>query len=169
MGHETLKRYNYTSLASLRLVWTQKNVPRNRSLVIKSVWCMQTRITYDIISLMKSSYGRPFFVCSDKFKPCSFWVRGLCTINGVTRVPSWIPCVICNFKKEGLNRDRLFFCCACYLVPCRLLIPIIYRIVNIDGPAIDSKLLFSSSALRLHNLYVQLFDFVFCNALSSTV
>ena len=23
---------------------------------------------------MKANYGRPFFVCSDKSKPCSFWV-----------------------------------------------------------------------------------------------
>jgi hypothetical protein len=26
--------------------------------------------------LMKPNYGRPFFVCSDKAKPCSFWVWG---------------------------------------------------------------------------------------------
>jgi hypothetical protein len=26
--------------------------------------------------LMKESYGRPYFVCSDKRNPCSFWVWG---------------------------------------------------------------------------------------------
>ena len=25
-------------------------------------------------NLLKSNYGRPFFVCSDQANPCSFWV-----------------------------------------------------------------------------------------------
>ena len=27
-------------------------------------------------NLLKSNYGRPFFVCSDQSNPCSFWVWG---------------------------------------------------------------------------------------------
>ena len=61
--------------------------------------------------LMKASYGRPFFVCSDKSKPCSFWVWG--DVKPVAKPESrhGFQCVIRKVKKEGINKDRLFFCC----------------------------------------------------------
>jgi hypothetical protein len=35
-------------------------------------------------NLMKASYGRPFFVCSNKLKPCSFWVCTTFSQTGVS-------------------------------------------------------------------------------------
>ena len=63
-------------------------------------------------NLLKSNYGRPFFVCSDQANPCSFWVWG-----DVQHVPKpkcrhGFPSVIRKVKKETINKDRLFFCCA---------------------------------------------------------
>ena len=48
--------------------------------------------------LMKASYGRPFFVCAERpiAKP---------------ECPHGLECVIRKVKKEGINKDRLFFCC----------------------------------------------------------
>ena len=36
---------------------------------------------------------------------------GRCATYRKTRRSSWTPCVIRKVKKEGLNKDRLFFCC----------------------------------------------------------
>jgi ssDNA-binding Zn-finger/Zn-ribbon topoisomerase 1 len=61
--------------------------------------------------LMKESYGRPFFVCGEKTKPSPFWMWG--DVHPIAK-PEWchgLPCVIRKVKKEGLNKDRLFFCC----------------------------------------------------------
>jgi hypothetical protein len=59
--------------------------------------------------LMKESYGRPYFVCSDKRNPCSFWVWG--DVQPVMR-PSCnhgFPCATLKVKKEGVNKGRMFF------------------------------------------------------------
>ena len=61
--------------------------------------------------LMKPSYGRPFFVCSDKTNPCSFWVWGDVQPQAKPECRHGFPYVIRKVKK-GLNKDRLFFCCA---------------------------------------------------------
>ena len=60
---------------------------------------------------MKPSYGRPFFVRSDKTNPCSFWVWD--DVRPITKPECHhgSPCVIHKVKKEGLNKDRRFFCC----------------------------------------------------------
>ncbi len=60
--------------------------------------------------LMKLSYGRPFFVCSDKAEPCSFWVWGDVEIPSRPTCRHGLSCIIRKVKKEGL-KDRKFFCC----------------------------------------------------------
>ena len=62
-------------------------------------------------NLLKPTYGRPFFVCSDKTNPCSYWVWGDVRPIAKPECRHGSPCVIRNVKKEGLNKDRLFFCC----------------------------------------------------------
>ena len=49
--------------------------------------------------LIKPSYGRPFFVCSDKSNRCSFWVWG--DVQPITKPECrhGFPCVICKVKK----------------------------------------------------------------------
>ena len=62
--------------------------------------------------LMKASYGRPFFVCADKAKPCSYWVWGDVKPIAKPECRHGLECVIRKVKKEGINKDRLFFCCS---------------------------------------------------------
>jgi hypothetical protein len=58
------------------------------------------------------SYGRPFFVCSERDNPCSFWqwgdvfegIKPVCNHNLICRTK--------KVKKEGPNQDRLFYCCS---------------------------------------------------------
>ena len=61
--------------------------------------------------MMKDSYGRPFFVCSDKKSPCSFWVWG--DVQPVMRPTCnhGFPCLTLKVKKEGVNKGRMFFSC----------------------------------------------------------
>ena len=61
--------------------------------------------------LMKANYGRPFFVCSNKSKPCSFWAWGDVKPLAKPNCRHNIPCAIRKVKKEGINKDRLFFNC----------------------------------------------------------
>ena len=63
-------------------------------------------------NLLKPSYGRPFFVCSDQSNPCSFWVWSDVQPIAKPECRHGFPCVIRKVKKEGVNKDRLFFCCA---------------------------------------------------------
>ena len=63
-------------------------------------------------NLMKASYGRLFFVCSNKLKPCSFWVWGDVRPLVKPECHHGFPCMIRKVKKEGLNKDRKFFCCS---------------------------------------------------------
>ncbi len=63
-------------------------------------------------NLTKASYGRPFFVCSDKLSPGSFWVWGDVQAIAKSECRHGYPCTIRKVKKEeGLNKDRKFFCC----------------------------------------------------------
>ena len=50
--------------------------------------------------LMKASYGRPFFVCSDKLKPCSFWVWGDVRPLVKPEYRHGLPCMIRKVKKK---------------------------------------------------------------------
>ena len=59
-----------------------------------------------------SNYGRPFFVCSDQANPCSFWVWGDVQAVAKPKCRHGFPSVIRKVKKETVNKDRLFFCCA---------------------------------------------------------
>mgnify|MGYP002804323653 CR=1 FL=1 len=66
--------------------------------------------------LMKANYGRPFFVCSDKSKPCSFWVWGDEKPIAKPECRHGFPCVIRKVKKEGINRSILLLLSARKLV-----------------------------------------------------
>ena len=61
--------------------------------------------------LMKVNYGRPFFVYSEKVKPCSFWVWGDVQLLPKPECHHWFLCVVRKVK-EVLNKDLLFFCCS---------------------------------------------------------
>ena len=63
-------------------------------------------------NLLKSNYGRPFFVCSDQSNPCSLWVWGDVQYVAKPKCRHGFPCVIRKVKKETIKKDRLFFCCA---------------------------------------------------------
>ena len=63
-------------------------------------------------NLLKSNYGRPFFVCSDQANPCSFWAWGDVQAVAKPKCRHGVPSVIRKVKKETVNKDRLFFCCA---------------------------------------------------------
>ena len=63
-------------------------------------------------NLLKSNYGRPFFVCSDQTNPCSFWAWGDVQHIAKPKYRHGFPSVIRKVKKETINKDRLFFCCA---------------------------------------------------------
>ena len=57
------------------------------------------------------NYGRPFFVCSQRDNPCSFWQWGD-VFEGVKPVcQHYLICRTKKVKKEGPNQDRLFYCC----------------------------------------------------------
>ncbi|CAB3984635.1 endonuclease 8-like 3 [Paramuricea clavata] len=60
---------------------------------------------------MKEDYGRPFFVCSHRENPCSFWQWGDVAETVRPNCRHGFPCCIRKVKKEGLNKDRTFFCC----------------------------------------------------------
>ena len=61
--------------------------------------------------LMKVNYGRPFFVCGEKAKPCSFWMWGDVQPLAKPECCHGLSCAVRKVKKEGLNKDRLFFSC----------------------------------------------------------
>jgi hypothetical protein len=60
--------------------------------------------------LMKVNYGRLFFVCSEKSKPCPIWMWGDVQPIAKPECRHAFPCAIRKVKREGLNKDRLFFC-----------------------------------------------------------
>ena len=51
-------------------------------------------------NLLKSNYGRPFFVCSDQANPCSFWVWGDVQHVAKPKCCHGFPCVIRKVKKK---------------------------------------------------------------------
>ena len=58
--------------------------------------------------IFKPSFGRSFFVCSDKEKPCSFWQWG----DGIRpQCYHGVQCSTRKVKKEGANYGRLFYTC----------------------------------------------------------
>ena len=67
---------------------------------------IKMRVVKDIF---KPSFGRPFFVCSDKENPCSLWQWG-----DVIRPQCYhgIQCSTRKVKKESANHGRLFDACS---------------------------------------------------------
>ena len=63
-------------------------------------------------NVLKPNYGRPFFVCSDQSNACCFWVWGDVRPIAKPECRHGFPCLIRKVKKETINKDRLFFCCA---------------------------------------------------------
>ncbi len=85
------------------VMWRNSNSPQPRCHKRKKLAKM--RVVKDIFKL---SFGRPFFVCSDKEKPCSFWqwgdeIRPQCYHD--------VQCSTRKVKKEGANKGRLFYAC----------------------------------------------------------
>jgi hypothetical protein len=81
-------------------MWRNSNSPQPRCHEHKKLAKM--RVVKDIF---KPSFGRPFFVCPDKEKPCSFWqwgdeIRPQC-YHGV-------QCSSRKVKKEGSNKGLCF-------------------------------------------------------------
>ena len=64
------------------------------------------RVVKDV---MKASYGRPFFVCSERSNPCKFWMWGDTNTVKKPNCRHGFPCCIRIVKKEGVNKDREFF------------------------------------------------------------
>ena len=62
-------------------------------------------------NLLKPSNGRPL-VYSDESNPCSFLVW--CDVRPIAKPECHhgFPCLIRKVKKEDINKDRLFSCCA---------------------------------------------------------
>ena len=48
--------------------------------------------------LIKVTYVRPFFLCSEKSRPCSFWMW--IDVQPIAKVSSWIPVCDPNGEKE---------------------------------------------------------------------
>ena len=63
-------------------------------------------------NLLRANYGRPFFVCSEQTNPCSFWACGDVQAVAKPKCRHGFQCAIRNVKKEAVNKDLLFFCCA---------------------------------------------------------
>ena len=79
------------------------------SLTLFGIVCPPAEKEDTVKNLLKPSYGRPFFVCSDQSNPCSFWTLGDVRPIAKPECRHGFPCVICKVKKEGINKDRLFF------------------------------------------------------------
>jgi hypothetical protein len=56
-------------------------------------------------NLMNVNYGRPFFVCGEKAKPCSCWMWGDVQPLAKPECRHGLPCAIRKVKKEGLKRE----------------------------------------------------------------
>jgi hypothetical protein len=66
------------------------------------------RVVKDLIKL---SYGRPFFVCSRKSEPCSFWMWGDVHPSAFEDSPNCnhgISSAIRRVTKKSLNKGRKF-------------------------------------------------------------
>ena len=60
---------------------------------------------------MKHSYGRPFFVCSERENPCKFWQWGDIFESPRPLCLHGMVCCERKVKKDGPNQNRLFYCC----------------------------------------------------------
>ena len=60
---------------------------------------------------MKQSYGRPFFVCSERENPCEFWKWGDIFESPRPLCFHGLVCCERKVKKDGPNQNRLFYCC----------------------------------------------------------
>ena len=62
-------------------------------------------------NMLKQSYGRPFFVCSERENPCKFWQLG--DIIESPRPLCLHGMVYCERKvrKDGTNQNRPFYIC----------------------------------------------------------
>lgn len=64
------------------------------------------RVVKDIL---KPTFGRPFFICSEKKSPCSFWQWG-----DVLKPNCYhgLQCFVRKVKKDGPNHGCLFYSCS---------------------------------------------------------
>ena len=62
-------------------------------------------------NLLKTNYGRPFFVCSEQRNLCFFWAWGDVQPIAKPKCRHGSQCAVRKVKKETVNKDRLFFCC----------------------------------------------------------
>ena len=85
-------------------MWRNSGTPQPKCHEHKKLAKM--RVVKDIF---KPSFGRPFFVCSEKENPCSFWQWG-----DVMRPQCYhgVQCSTRKVKKEGVNHGRLFYACS---------------------------------------------------------
>ena len=60
---------------------------------------------------MKESYGRPYFVCSERENHCSFWQWGDIFESPKPFCRHGMVCCGRKVKKDGINKDRLFYSC----------------------------------------------------------
>ena len=59
----------------------------------------------------KANFGRPFFVCPKQNEPCRYFQWGDQTIVETPLCKHGNPSRLVRVKKEGPNKDRLFFSC----------------------------------------------------------
>ena len=85
-------------------MWRNSNSPQPRCHEHKKLAKMQV-----VKDILKPSFGRPFFVCPDKEKPCTFWQWG-----DVIRPQCYHgeQCSTRKVKKDGVNHGRLFYTCS---------------------------------------------------------
>ena len=60
---------------------------------------------------MKQSYGRPFFVCSERENLCKFWQWGDIFESPRPLCLHGLVCCERKVKKDGPNQNRQFYCC----------------------------------------------------------
>ena len=64
-----------------------------------------------VTDMEKESFARPFFVCSKKDDPCSYFEWGDQKIVETPLCKHQWPSRMLKVKKEGPNKGRSFFCC----------------------------------------------------------
>ena len=85
-------------------MWRNSNTPQPKCHEHKKLTKMLV-----VKDIFKPSFGQPFFVCSNKEKPCSFWQWG-----DVIRPQCYhgAQCSTRKVKKDGANYVRLFYTCS---------------------------------------------------------
>ncbi len=85
------------------------SVPKTRVIYLRKPLTrgiLHNNLILNVTSIVNSR--KSFFVCSDKAKPCSFWVWGDVRIPSRTACRHGLLCVIREVKKEGPNKGRKF-------------------------------------------------------------